>query len=854
MTLFDFEVKFNCGKLLPDAMYFHVDYCEQVDSELVAQIERIAKENGLKKEKDFNVLKINRDLEKISFLLYEDFNSSHFPKLLESIQYTCKGELTTRTYGKSGNHPILHRKELLLPEDSPGREKYESLTRELDDLGLFQNSNSIGYERQWQERLDKAGIVIKDHTVIRLEDNLSAPENADVSQSSDLDRHKTAIKRYKLSAPMTLLNKYGYLNRDYTLFDFGCGQGDDLAILDKMNVKSAGWDPHYRPQSQKEPADIVNLGFVLNVIESRTERKKTLKEAFSLAQKFLCVSVMLEHQYSGGERYKDGYLTSRNTFQKYFTQAEFREYLTDTLDVSPVSIGRGIFLVFKDEAEEQTYLEKRYRSTYRQLTHAPRLERLSREEKDRIFYEENQDILDPFQESWYELGRPPLMEEFSESAKLIELFGSWKRALNFTENFVDLDEVKKCSERRYDDLRVYFAMLTFEQRKTYAQLPIYLQQDVKVFFGGYTKALEEGKNLLMSAGDAALVTNACIAAEEQSLGYLNEENQLQFEGNILDLLAPVLRVVVNCASILYGDAKEADLIKIHGTTGKVSFMSFDDFEGKPLPEMTERIKVNLRNTKVKIFSYGDEFPSPLLYRKSNFLHPSNSIYKKQFRFDAALEEFDILGDDEFGPSKEAFYTIIAEKGLKIKGYSITEDDGIPEPDSPCGQHLTFRELIECGTTYAEYKPENYPLSPETYKALRELCVKVLDPAIDYFGDIVLTYGFASPALTKLIKGNIAPKLDQHSSCELNRKGDLICDRAGAAVDFYVEYEDMLEVAQWIAENTEFDRLYFYGSDRPIHVSVGPQNSKQIVHMKKTSGKQVPLVTPMEKFLDLQVTN
>jgi hypothetical protein len=42
------------------------------------------------------------------------------------------------------------------------------------------------------------------------------------------------------------------------------------------------------------------------------------------------------------------------------------------------------------------------------------------------------------------------------------------------------------------------------------------------------------------------------------------------------------------------------------------------------------------------------------------------------------------------------------------------------------------------------------------------------------------------------------------------------------------------------ENTPFDRLYFYGDDRPIHVSVGPDNSRQVVLMRKgKSGKLIP---------------
>jgi hypothetical protein len=36
----------------------------------------------------------------------------------------------------------------------------------------------------------------------------------------------------------------------------------------------------------------------------------------------------------------------------------------------------------------------------------------------------------------------------------------------------------------------------------------------------------------------------------------------------------------------------------------------------------------------------------------------------------------------------------------------------------------------------------------------------------------------------------------------------------------------------MVENTPFDRLYFYADDRPVHLNVGPENSRQVVWMKR----------------------
>lgn len=146
--------------------------------------------------------------------------------------------------------------------------------------------------------------------------------------------------------------------------------------------------------------------------------------------------------------------------------------------------------------------------------------------------------------------------------------------------------------------------------------------------------------------------------------------------------------------------------------------------------------------------------------------------------------------------------------------------------------MTYRHLIECGETQERTKLSDLPRQADTYTALYELAINVLDPIIDYFGMIELSYGFCSAELTRAIPGRIASSLDQHAGHELNRRNKPICERLGAACDFPVADEDMEEVALWVAANTPFDRLYFYGKDRPIHVSYSSTPARQFVRMTK----------------------
>ena len=111
--------------------------------------------------------------------------------------------------------------------------------------------------------------------------------------TEQIERHRTAQRRSALSSPMQHLLRFGFLDGSQSLFDYGCGRSDVLRLLSELNVSATGWDPIFLPDAERQSTDIVNLGFVLNVIEDPNERRETLKAAFALAGKVLIVSVML---------------------------------------------------------------------------------------------------------------------------------------------------------------------------------------------------------------------------------------------------------------------------------------------------------------------------------------------------------------------------------------------------------------------------------------------------------------------------------------------------------------------------------------------------------------------------------
>ena len=181
-----------------------------------------------------------------------------------------------------------------------------------------------------------------------------------------IHRHKAAITRKDYSKPIYAAIQQQVITEESTLFDYGCGKGDDVSLLKKNGYIVSGWDPFHFPKLKKKRASVVNLGYVINVIEDINERVSVLKEAFSFANKCLIVSaqVLTNDQQSRGTVYSDGIVTSRNTFQKYYTQIELQEFILKSLNVEPIPASLGIFYVFTNEKYKEKFLADRYIRRY----------------------------------------------------------------------------------------------------------------------------------------------------------------------------------------------------------------------------------------------------------------------------------------------------------------------------------------------------------------------------------------------------------------------------------------------------------------------------------------------------------
>ena len=213
--------------------------------------------------------------------------------------------------------------------------------------------------------------------------------------------------------------------------------------------------------------------------------------------------------------YKDGVLTKRNTFQKYYAQSELRSYIETTLDTNAIAVSPGIFFVFKDELEEQTFLSERQhiRREWAQLTQRERVSPSPSVDTQTIL-ERHKELFDDFWRACLDFGRVPANSEFEFSDRLRAVIGSQAKAFDILIDQNGKDLFESAHQARKGDLLVYFALGLFGKRKPYSHMPAGLQRDLKAFFGTYNDAIKEATDLLFSVGKATNIAVACEQAHK----------------------------------------------------------------------------------------------------------------------------------------------------------------------------------------------------------------------------------------------------------------------------------------------------------------------------------------------------
>jgi DNA phosphorothioation-associated putative methyltransferase len=473
-----------------------------------------------------------------------------------------------------------------------------------------------------------------------------------------IPRHRTAIGRTALSRPFQNALNDGVLTPHLSVFDYGCGRGFDVNRLQSQGFSCHGWDPIYAPNSPITSADLVNLGYVVNVIENPEERRTVLKDAWSRAHKVLIVSARLtgETNCDRTSSYEDGFLTKTGTFQKFFEQNELRLWIDSTLNESSAAAAPGIFYVFRDAELKYAFLSSRSRRIVAQ----------PQQRRSDQLYEIHRPLFDHLAAFISERGRLPVQHELPLASELCQVAGSFRRAFAIIRRVSDGAQWQRISDARAQDLLVYMALARFEKRPRFSLLPESLQLDIRAFFSNYTRACALADKLLFSAGNRETIEEACRSSD---LGKLTP-TALYVHSDALGHLSPVLRVYEGCARTLVGNVETANIIKLHIQEPKISYLAYPEFEDQAHPALRFSLLAHLGTFQLDRRDYSESANPPILHRKEEFVsrdHPMRPRFARLTKQEVAHGLFEHPTD--IG-TRRAWEAILHEKGLRIKGHRL----------------------------------------------------------------------------------------------------------------------------------------------------------------------------------------
>jgi len=116
----------------------------------------------------WNILKLEHRGRRVSWSSYPAFDADPHP----TLDWTYGVDMTSlsasfQRFGDRSNRPLLHRKEEFLDPNDPSVQKYQRLTAAEVRAGLYRNPTIIGLENGWEAELQRCGVALQGHRVLK---------------------------------------------------------------------------------------------------------------------------------------------------------------------------------------------------------------------------------------------------------------------------------------------------------------------------------------------------------------------------------------------------------------------------------------------------------------------------------------------------------------------------------------------------------------------------------------------------------------------------------------------------------------------------------------------------------------
>jgi DNA phosphorothioation-associated putative methyltransferase len=465
-------------------------------------------------------------------------------------------------------------------------------------------------------------------------------------------RQRTAIGRGDLSRPVRLSLRDEILGQTSSVLDYGCGRGQDVARLSQMGLDVHGWDPFFAPDTPLVAREIVFLNYVLNVIEDADERRDTLGKAWRLASHVLVVSSRLRWELSSvaGTASGDGLISSRNTFQHFYSPSELRQLVEEVTGTRCVSPSPGVVYAFRRDEDRFAYLA---RDTIADFEWADSQDYASAVAEIVSFTEKR--------------GRPPLFEELPPD--LLPLLGKISRRslLEVINRGASPERVASGFKRSTLDTLLYLGTSIFNGRVSLIDLPLNVQADVKHCFRSYREACARADRLLAKIRDDTYIRGAMRNAP----GKLTA-SALYVHRRAVPKLPVVLRLYEHCGFVAAGRPDGWNILKLDHRGRRVAWSSYPEFDVDPHPTLDWTYGVEMTSLEGTFQRFGDRANRPLLHRKEEFLAPDDPLVEKYRRLTVSEVRAGLYANPTLIGHEEGWEAELQRCGVALRGHRVVK--------------------------------------------------------------------------------------------------------------------------------------------------------------------------------------
>lgn len=148
---------------------------------------------------------------------------------------------------------------------------------------------------------------------------------------------------------------------------------------------------------------------------------------------------------------------------------------------------------------------------------------------------------------------------------------------------------------------------------------------------------------------------------------------LYIHTSAISSLSTILRVYEGCARSYVGSVDGANVVKLHRSEPRVSYLSYANFEKDPHPSLVASLTVPLQTFRIKFRDYRESQNPFLLHRKEEFVTSDYPLREKFAKLTQQEERAGLYKNPELIGTRDGWHTALLSAHVRLAGHRLLRD-------------------------------------------------------------------------------------------------------------------------------------------------------------------------------------